>query len=102
MEYGLSVVEGSSVTYPACVGRILCVDMVFESCLKMLMTWIDCHRRIECVTYISCMRGCIPAYVSVSHVCVCVPEEWRNSLMSASGEIHLTCIVYYCFSLGCF
>ena len=55
MEYGLSVVEGSSVTYPACVGRILCVDMVFESCLKMLVTWIDCHGRIECVTNPVCM-----------------------------------------------
>ena len=77
-------------------------DMVFESCLKMLVTWIDCHGRIECVTYISCMRGCIPAYVSVSHMCVCVSEEWRNSLMSAPGDIQVTCIVYYCFSLGCF
>ena len=36
MEYGLSVVEGSSVTYPACVSVFYVFDRVFESCLKML------------------------------------------------------------------
>ena len=75
-------------------------------CLKMLpgdMDWLSSKGR---VCYKSCMRGCIPPYVSVSHVCVCVcvceSEEWRNSLMSAPGDIQVTCIVYYCFSLGCF
>ena len=58
-------------------------DMVFESCLKMLpVIWIDCHWRIECVTYPVCVAVFRPTWVCPMCVCVCVcvwgVEEFTN------------------------